>query len=1048
MSFIFSQVNPSHIGEADQPIPATTFYGAALDQGIHDSALASIYRMSEYHWTQEADEETNPMIKAADANHYAQQSGLPNVKFDKDVTMDEMTLVVDRQFQEQQRQLILSAGMTDGWRTVGSIGAGFVGSILNPLDLALNFVPIVGTGTKAANATKGGLIARAMTRGIVKEETLQASGLALKGYTAAMIEGSVGNAITEIPLMFSNKQDQTEYTAGQFGMAVGLGALFGGVINTGRLALKHAFKAHARLSPETKALEDFTQGRPIDPGRLLYLDESVRETQMRISERTQPKLSPNDPAHNEAYKQMLADYESQGPDTPTNPFWERANKLAEESGLLFDMKGRIADPALGDVEVGTFEFMMSGFHEAAMDPVPREFVEAKLHQLDTLRDNQFPEEIQNVLASIEAALRKKLDDTPEYAWKETYPEKEDDPLARQFGESEEDYLTRLYDEQVAAGETRPPTPEEQLAQIKQQAAAYKAHEDNKQARLEADREKEIADGSTLDDPTVYHFGDTVDESEISRLDEEIAELEAELDFEEFGDFELDPRISGDVKASATRVVLEAVHGGPKGIISFDAEKIKTQDGGAGFYFSTAVHSGHAEQYADQVNGQVYKVKLTLNRPYYSPTAYTNTPSSDINVWKSTIDSIRNLYGLTDNEVKLFTQHFGELTLNMLANPHEFAYRVRTLEARDIFSSFSQKVQSGIITMRKTLQGEFGMQSKLDLIGFLTKHDGIVYKDGDVVTVLNPSQIEFIRSDFPAISTDVISFRRWQAFLPEPQNMGPNGRYPDRPEYTAGEIAYATIELNPDAKPVLDEMFELDPDLKNLKISYDYDLYLTKNAAGMYYGARDTISLDPSLASPHTVVHELAHAQVVRRLRNDMDAYGELGTMALEGTRYLSRLDRYAAQTDNEGFRQIVNTYLEALNFIEDMGELINPDFRRWLNNPDFHKNAGMEYGFSNIDEFIAEGLSNPEFQAILNNMPGVTEGSLLTKFINAVKKMLGIDVQEGSALASLLDGYEKAIKQSKHARSDGGFLNKPVRPRASQKHVSKQLLEKASTCLL
>jgi N12 class adenine-specific DNA methylase len=197
----------------------------------------------------------------------------------------------------------------------------------------------------------------------------------------------------------------------------------------------------------------------------------------------------------------------------------------------------------------------------------------------------------------------------------------------------------------------------------------------------------------------------------------------------------------ETRARQTEGIVEAVHGGVEGITSFDAEKIKTQDGGAGFYFSTDIYAGHAENYAKKSGGKVYRVFLNLRKPYYSPTPYTSTPSNDENVWKPTLESIRNLYGLTSREVAIFVDHFQGLTLNLLANPHEFAYRLSTLEKRGTFKEFSPKVQSGITTMRKTLQGEYGAQNKLDLIRFLTKHDGIVYKDGSVATVLNPSQIK-------------------------------------------------------------------------------------------------------------------------------------------------------------------------------------------------------------------------------------------------------------------------------------------------------------------
>jgi hypothetical protein len=188
MSFIFSAVNGSHIGQADQPIPAGTFYGTAFGQGVHDMMLSSIYRMSEYDGAQEYDEETNPMVRQAEANHYAQQEGL-DFKFQTDVTMDEMNLLLRRHTEKRDRDMILQQGSTDGWRIAGSMGVQFIASQLNPLDMALNFIPIVGTGAKGKAAAEIGMIGRAFQRVLISEEALAARGLALKGYTASGVEG-------------------------------------------------------------------------------------------------------------------------------------------------------------------------------------------------------------------------------------------------------------------------------------------------------------------------------------------------------------------------------------------------------------------------------------------------------------------------------------------------------------------------------------------------------------------------------------------------------------------------------------------------------------------------------------------------------------------------------------------------------------------------------------------------------------------------------------------------------------------------------------------
>jgi hypothetical protein len=118
-------------------------------------------------------------------------------------------------------------------------------------------------------------------------------------------------------------------------------------------------------------------------------------------------------------------------------------------------------------------------------------------------------------------------------------------------------------------------------------------------------------------------GTVLDALDIGRQSRESirhAELEAKHNAGTISEYEKDEaRKIVEKRARESKGIIEAVHGGVSGIESFDAEKIKTQDGGAGFYFSTAVNSGHAENYAKKIDGKVYRVFLRLLRPYYSPT---------------------------------------------------------------------------------------------------------------------------------------------------------------------------------------------------------------------------------------------------------------------------------------------------------------------------------------------------------------------------------------------------------------------------------------------
>jgi len=281
MSMLFSTVNGSALPSAKSDIPSSTFYSTAFEQGIKEQFLTSLYRMSEYSLAKEYDPELNPYIPRKEAIDWAKNEGV-NINFDYDPTSDEMSLLVERKIAENDRQAILAAGTTGAGRIAGRMGVQFLGSILSPVDLPLMFLPIVGSGAKAVQATS--VVSRIAARGLVTEEVLAARGLAMKGYTAAIIEGTVGQAITEIPLMISNQQSEIDYTGSDFVTNIALGGVFGAGINTLRLGVNGIRNMQRRLTPETQenmmagAQDDFLRGRDIDPGRYVDLDDEVGAT--------------------------------------------------------------------------------------------------------------------------------------------------------------------------------------------------------------------------------------------------------------------------------------------------------------------------------------------------------------------------------------------------------------------------------------------------------------------------------------------------------------------------------------------------------------------------------------------------------------------------------------------------------------------------------------------------------------------------------------------------------------------------------------------------
>jgi hypothetical protein len=68
------------------------------------------------------------------------------------------------------------------------------------------------------------------------------------------------------------------------------------------------------------------------------------------------------------------------------------------------------------------------------------------------------------------------------------------------------------------------------------------------------------------------------------------------------------------------------------------------------------------------------------------------------------------------------------------------------------------------------------------------------------------------------------------------------------------------------------------------------------------------------------------------------------------------------------------------------------------NDPDAVVEYGFEYGLGNIDEFLSEALSNPEFQKALNEIEMEGGKTVWQTIIDAIARILGIEVKAGSVL--------------------------------------------------
>ena len=283
MPFAFSQIEPRDQGQVTPQIPLSRYLGAAWDQGVHDSMSSSLYRISEQWQMQKdislwgaLDQQAGRMLDPNEAND---RFGTRRLRFTEPVYEGVAELMRSRHDENDTRNFILSTGGTGVGRMAASFGVGMLASLASPVDFTTMFVPIVGSEALGAKLATMGLspVRQALARGLVTEERLRAV-VPAPWVVAAIIEGTVGQAIAEVPLYISNRMDQTPYTVMDSLTNIAMGGAFAGAL---RLAISGAGRIVGKLMPETKAalaqkgLADFLLGDDVDVRNLVKLDDNV-----------------------------------------------------------------------------------------------------------------------------------------------------------------------------------------------------------------------------------------------------------------------------------------------------------------------------------------------------------------------------------------------------------------------------------------------------------------------------------------------------------------------------------------------------------------------------------------------------------------------------------------------------------------------------------------------------------------------------------------------------------------------------------------------------
>jgi len=154
-----------------------------------------------------------PLLSADDAN---QKYGLAGqLKFEEPINESAAKLMYDRKIDENDRAYLIASGQNTGARKAASFGVGMAATLLDPINFAAMFIPVVGEARIAR-------MAEGLGGSVLKQRLAQGALTGLSG--AAMVEPFI-----LIPAL----QEQANYNLTDSALNLGFGAALGGMLHAG-----------------------------------------------------------------------------------------------------------------------------------------------------------------------------------------------------------------------------------------------------------------------------------------------------------------------------------------------------------------------------------------------------------------------------------------------------------------------------------------------------------------------------------------------------------------------------------------------------------------------------------------------------------------------------------------------------------------------------------------------------------------------------------------------------------------------------------------------
>ena len=229
----------------------STYMGAAWDEGFRFTPTNSLLRMETLRRAQVGDKVGFP-LSASQARFFDPQKQLDQLnqptppKLDQEtaikkvqenqlkleipkegITQEALDILIERKKDELEFRYQTNAAPDGVIPTVSKFSAQIAANLIDPLNIAASFIPIVGQGRYA------NMLAKA-------ESSIGRAGVRVR---VGALEGAVGNALIEPAVYFAAKQEQADYKLMDSVANVLIGGIMGAGLHAGAGAIGDAIKA-------------------------------------------------------------------------------------------------------------------------------------------------------------------------------------------------------------------------------------------------------------------------------------------------------------------------------------------------------------------------------------------------------------------------------------------------------------------------------------------------------------------------------------------------------------------------------------------------------------------------------------------------------------------------------------------------------------------------------------------------------------------------------------------------------------------------------------